>query len=198
VTPWALLAFKVWGSYIVPLPKSDPKWFSPKQALYIMLLNKCSGGDLEKLAVTAPNAQNAPTDKQITLLFARLVIGVAYMHQNGYVHGDLKPGNIMICSDGNPRIIDFGETMLKDRVGAKASKGALGGTVGYIPRALTTQGISERPKGWKMEGFGSDIYALGITLWQLYFVGLPKGSATGHSEFNTLAQPAMREVRSWL
>ncbi|KAI9027095.1 kinase-like domain-containing protein [Hyaloraphidium curvatum] len=187
---------KLWGIYVMPLPKDDPSWFIRDQKLLVMLLNKCQGGDFEKLAARDPNDDAAPSDAQITLLFAKFVIGLAYMHGKGYVHGDmlelpsgsLKPANVMICSDGNPRIIDFGETKPRTEVEQIVNAGGiLGGTDGFIPRFLGTRaGKQERGANFRMLGFGSDVYALGVTLWQMYFVGHPKVQRP-EGKFNILA-----------
>jgi serine/threonine protein kinase len=41
-------------------------------------------------------------------IFRGIIMGVSYLHQRGIIHGDLKPGNIMIKPDNTPVIIDFG------------------------------------------------------------------------------------------
>ncbi len=41
-------------------------------------------------------------------LFIRICRAVAHAHERGFVHRDLKPGNILVRSDGTPRLLDFG------------------------------------------------------------------------------------------
>lgn len=45
-------------------------------------------------------------------LFGRICEAVAYLHDNMVVHGDLKPGNVVIKGDGTPRLLDFGAARL--------------------------------------------------------------------------------------
>ena len=94
------------------------------------------------------------------LRIAAAVCGaLAYLHANEVVHRDLKPDNIVLCSDGSLRIIDFGISRL-----AKA-------------RRLTFSGISpllgtpeymapEQVKG-KRGDHRSDLYSLGAILYEM-------------------------------
>lgn len=41
-------------------------------------------------------------------LFRQLATALAYLHERGVVHGDIKPSNILIADDGRPVISDFG------------------------------------------------------------------------------------------
>ena len=52
--------------------------------------------------------------RQIMILFNKVCSAVAYAHQRGVMHRDLKPGNIMVDDDGEPHILDFGLAKLVD------------------------------------------------------------------------------------
>ena len=53
-------------------------------------------------------ADNQPTLRQSVELFAKICDAIAYAHRNLIVHGDLKPGNILVTVEGAPRLLDFG------------------------------------------------------------------------------------------
>jgi len=83
----------------------------------------------------------------------QICAGLAAVHDRGVVHRDLKPANIMIDSDGQVRIADFGlaavDQDLDDRVGTPAY---------MAPEQLAGKGATPR----------SDIYALGLVLFELF------------------------------
>jgi len=55
---------------------------------------------------------------------------LAFAHENGVLHLDVKPGNILIDRNGQIKLADFGLSLLSDSAGKRR---ALGGTLGYMP-----------------------------------------------------------------
>src|SRR5207244_4433496 len=85
---------------------------------------------------------------------------VHYAHEHGVVHRDLKPGNILIDSRGQPRITDFGLAKCLNRDTALTVTGQVLGTPGYMP--------PEQAGGTaKTIGPAADVYALGAVLYAL-------------------------------
>lgn len=102
-------------------------------------------------------------------LVIELARAVAYAHQHGVVHRDLKPGNILLHSDGHPRITDFGLAKRTDRPSHLTLQGQILGTPGYM--------APEQAKGdTERSGPAVDIYALGAILYHLL---------TGHPPFRS-------------
>src|SRR6186713_665068 len=91
--------------------------------------------------------------------------GLAAIHAQGLVHGDLKPGNIMVTAD-RAIILDFGFARERARVSARrAGAQPDGGTPNYMsPERLKSGGASPE----------DDIYALGLTLLEMWTCKVPE------------------------
>jgi serine/threonine protein kinase len=89
----------------------------------------------------------------IAKIGAQVADALEYAHANGIVHGDIKPGNLMLDSAANIWVTDFG---LSRNEGEQTSTG-IAGTLRYLaPEQLTGPGDAR-----------TDIYALGVTLFEL-------------------------------
>ncbi len=96
-------------------------------------------------------------------LFAGLCAGVAHIHAQSLLHRDLKPGNIIVQSDGQPRLTDFGIAREAGSQGLTAT-GLVIGTAEYIAPELANGTVRDDPR--------SDQYSLGCLLYQM-LVGQP-------------------------
>ncbi len=103
---------------------------------------------------------------QIAFRIAKqLVQIIAFAHSQNLIHGDLKPNNIMITPDGNVKLLDFGLSRVLTS-GQEPSR--ISGTLPYMaPEQITGENVDEQ----------TDIYALGIILYQLFTNRLPFSSA---------------------
>jgi serine/threonine protein kinase/formylglycine-generating enzyme required for sulfatase activity len=96
-------------------------------------------------------------------LIRMAAIGLDQIHQAGMVHRDLKPGNLMLSSDGQVKIMDLGLALLNEHVSMATDdltlSGQVMGTVDYMApeQADDTHGVD----------FRADIYGLGATLFAL-------------------------------
>ena len=91
--------------------------------------------------------------------------GLGAAHDRGVIHRDVKPANLMMSQRGQLKIADFGIALANHEVDAKlTSQGELVGTPGYLsPEILLGNPVDER----------SDVYALGIVLFQMLAGRLP-------------------------
>jgi len=102
-------------------------------------------------------------------LFARVCDAVQYAHQQGVIHRDLKPANILVDETGQPKTLDFGVARLTESENPQTLKTDVGVVVG------TLQYMSpEQVAGDSMDiDTRSDIYALGVILYELLAEQLP-------------------------
>jgi len=88
-----------------------------------------------------------------------IVDGLCYLHEQGIAHGDLKPSNILVDNDNNPRLCDFGlSRMMMDDLKTTATHA--GGTLRYMaPELLIGEQITVSKE--------ADIYALAMTCYNV-------------------------------
>ncbi|MGR8919155.1 MAG: protein kinase domain-containing protein [Gammaproteobacteria bacterium] len=61
--------------------------------------------------------RSGPELGECVILMSQILGGVAYLHENGIVHRDLSPANILITRDGTPKVTDFGISVLHQQQG---------------------------------------------------------------------------------
>lgn len=95
-------------------------------------------------------------------LFVRACAAVRHAHAQLVVHCDLKPSNILVRTDGQPMLLDFGIAQLADRIADDVPAAADGASAGYTPRYASP----EQQRGERV-GVASDVYSLGIVLAEM-------------------------------
>jgi serine/threonine protein kinase len=111
------------------------------------------------------------TPRKRVQLVAQVAQIVAPLHRVGVIHGDLKPGNVIVDPEGRAHVIDFGLARI---VADRGRPESTGGTPSFMAPELL-QGEPSSVQG--------DIYALGVTLWIVL---------TGNDPFSALGRSAIR------
>jgi tetratricopeptide (TPR) repeat protein/predicted Ser/Thr protein kinase len=100
-------------------------------------------------------------------LLARVCDAVQHAHERGVIHRDLKPGNILVESSGQPKVLDFGVAHAADlrSTTAHTRTGQVVGTLNYMsPEQIAADPNLDRR---------SDVYTLGVILFELLAGRLP-------------------------
>jgi serine/threonine-protein kinase len=99
-----------------------------------------------------------PEEKAVPLMI-QILKAFSFAHNKGIVHRDIKPGNILINQEANQvKVLDFGIAKMKDDISMQTKSGAQIGTVFYMsPEQVHGKELDAR----------SDIYALGVTFYQM-------------------------------
>ena len=119
--------------------------------------------------------RNALTTRQRLELFGKVCDAIHHGHQKGIIHRDIKPGNILVGTDGEPKVIDFGVARASDADILMTTQcthtGDLIGTMQYMS--------PEQCDGDSREiDTRSDVYSLGVVLYEL-LTGARPYKATG-------------------
>jgi hypothetical protein len=143
---------------------------------------------VEGLPVDAYCVQNRLKREQRLELLAQIARAVDYAHRRLVIHADLKPENILITADGQPRILDFGVSVLID------SSLVVGE---HAPEFFTPRFASPEQLGGERATVAADIYAVGKIGELLFGNGSSEWPAAGREvaavfEVATRAEPERR------
>ena len=98
-------------------------------------------------------------------LFRALCMAVQHAHEHFVVHRDLKPANILVDDNGHPKVLDFGVAKRIDDLPGATRTGLF---VGFTPDYAAPEQINGGPIS-----AATDVYALGVVLYQLLAGRLP-------------------------
>jgi eukaryotic-like serine/threonine-protein kinase len=125
--------------------------------LYIVMA--CYGGESLKERI----ARGSLSPAEAIRVAAEVAEGLAKAHEHGIVHRDIKPGNIMVTSDGPAKILDFGLAKLAGEARMTVA-GTTIGTVAYMsPEQAAGADVDAR----------TDVWSLGVVLYEMAAGSLP-------------------------
>ena len=118
------------------------------------------------------------TPTQIATLMAQVADAVHHAHQKGVIHCDLKPANILVSTDGVPKVLDFGIARALTEGGeeltARTSPTELAAVMGTLAYASPEQATGDRNRIDAL----TDVFGLGAVLHSLV-AGAPPHDVTG-------------------
>jgi serine/threonine protein kinase/WD40 repeat protein/outer membrane protein assembly factor BamB len=111
-------------------------------------------------------SKNPLSPKAAAALCVKIAKALHHAHESGVIHRDLKPGNIMMDSDGEPHIVDFGLAKRDAGEITMTVQGQILGTPAYMsPEQARGEGHAVDRR--------ADIYSMGVILFELLTGELP-------------------------
>ena len=102
------------------------------------------------------------SDDEIKNLFSQMLDAVGYVHEQNLVHRDIKPSNFIITPKGQIKLLDFG---IAKNTNTQSSDYTQTGTTQNMGTPMYMS--PEQIKSTKEVTLQSDIYSLGVVLWQM-------------------------------
>jgi serine/threonine protein kinase/Tfp pilus assembly protein PilF len=141
------------------------------------------GGQLDEVVSRAPMSI-----RQAAEVIAKLARTVHYAHQHGILHRDIKPGNILLDTNGEPHLTDFGLARLVEAENTITRTREVMGTPSYMPPEQAVGNNDQLTSA-------TDVYGLGAVLYQLLTGHPPFAAETTYETIRLLLQTEPREPR---
>lgn len=156
--------------------------YGEREGYFYFIMEYVEGADLSALM---SDGEFSP--QEVLAIIGQVCDALDYSHERGVVHRDIKPGNILIGEDGVSKIVDFGLAKVEDPLDP--------GLTGTMSTMGTVQYMSpEQMSGLRNTDHRSDIYSLGVVLYELLTGKVPAGSFKSPSERRAGLGPRFDEV----
>jgi len=138
-----------------------------KGALAYLAMDFVAGVPLDRLL-----GEGLLSERRAVEAAAKIARALHYVHEQGVLHRDIKPGNIMIDRAGRPFVVDFGIAKSQTESQSLTTEGEILGSLAYMAPEYVIRGKSALDRR-------CDVYALGVVLYEALARGpLPYGEAS--------------------
>lgn len=129
--------------------------FNQVGASYYMAMELIEGKNLHQVLREYAKEDKRIGYDQIVMILRDVASALDYAHEQGIIHRDVKPSNIMIKADGHATLMDFGLAL-------NVPEGTIGNTFGSVHYIAPEQAISSAQAVPQ-----SDLYSLGVVLYEM-------------------------------
>lgn len=152
-------------------------------AYYVM--ENINGGSLDEKV-----KQGALPESEALCYTRQIADALSFIHSHNTLHLDIKPANILIRSNGEAVLIDFGISKHYDEQGGQTSTTPTGISKGYAPMEQYNQGLAKFTPA-------TDIYSLGATLYKMVTGKTPPEASLLLNDDEELEKPDGVSFSTW-
>jgi serine/threonine-protein kinase len=156
-----------------------------QQGVYFIVMELLEGRTLKQLI----EEKGSLSPERATRIVEQMASALDYAHLQGFVHRDVKPANIFVGKDDRATLTDFGIAKAAFETQHLTRTGMLIGTPEYMS--------PEQAEGGKVD-YRTDLYALGVVLYQMLAGRVPFQSTTPHATLHAVIYeppPSLRQIR---
>ena len=148
-------------------------------------MNFIEGGQLDEIVRRVPMSI-----RQVAELMAKLARTVHYAHEHGILHRDIKPGNILLDTKGEPHLTDFGLALLVEAESTVTRTLEAMGTPSYMAPEQAAGNNAAVSKA-------TDVYGLGAVFYELLTGHPPFAGGTTYETIKLVLDTEPRQPRLW-
>ncbi|HWR15793.1 MAG TPA: protein kinase [Terriglobales bacterium] len=121
------------------------------------------------------------SEREVIRVGQQIARALEEAHEKGVIHRDLKPANVMVTAKGAVKVLDFGLAGVKEIEEQTETRSTKVNLVAGTPRYLAPELLSGKPANPR-----SDIWALGVTLYEMAAARSPFGGASGFELYEAI------------
>ncbi|MEK7348832.1 MAG: protein kinase [Candidatus Eisenbacteria bacterium] len=162
--------------------------FAAQDGVDFLVMEYVAGGTLQERLRQGPIAL-----EDVIRLGAEIGDALEDAHRQGFLHRDLKPGNVALTASGNPKLLDFGLARLLGGAHSATGLTQTGTILGSLPYMAPEQLLGEA------DDVRTDVYALGALLFEMAAGHRPFAKERPEAlmfEILNSAPPSLRSLRS--
>ena len=144
-----------------------------EQGIYFLVMELLEGRTLKQLI----EESGSLSPERAARIVEQVASALDYAHQQGFVHRDIKPANIFVGKDDRTTLADFGIAKAASETQHLTRTGMLIGTPEYMS--------PEQAEGGSVD-YRTDLYALGVVLYQMLAGRVPFQSTTPHATLHAV------------